>query len=506
MEEAVKVMEKHSAYSKLNQGYVSLFKELWMKHCRKGPSGEATPVIDTDKVVVFGKEMLAAGWKDWHLQRGDVERLGIFKETGLPLRVFAEWSESDDFDAERAYARMAVVTPAHGEWKAQGGSSPAAPTTGEAELAVVDWAAPRAVVVTKIAAALRADGFFVLVNHGVPHELVSGTLGLAREFFARRRFCEQRELQEITMRELARPMMKCARGYSDLQTEALNPVQGPDLKETFDFSLRKEDDPGVKFDRQRMHLGANLWPNELPSKDSFGAARHLQFQGLSLAPPGFRAQCEAYQERVYQLSRELLVVICEGAGVTAAEMERTVLPMFENPLVVSRLIRYPNHPNSQLPSQYGIPTLGSDLQGQFPRQQPPGTGMGAGSHVDYGALTLIAEDCAGLEVQQRGSHDGPWRGVVHQEGAFVVNTGFVLEKLTNGLLPATRHRVQNRNFTDRYSLALFLDPNPDCKVAPLESMVAQSPNQEVRYEACVAGHKGVRFGDTTYLANAARRA
>ena len=215
-------------------------------------------------------------------------------------------------------------------------------------------------------------------------------------------------------------------------------------------------------------------------------------QPVQLAPEGFQSGCENYINKVYKLSRELLEVICESTGMSENTIKKEILPLFEDPLVINRLIRYSPQPSKPSPQQ---------LQ-QQQQQQKEGENMGAGSHVDYGALTLITADCAGLEVQKRGNLDGSWEEVPHIEGAFIVNTGYVLEKLTNGLFPATRHRVQNRNAMDRHSLALFLDPHPDCEIAPLKELVGEG---KPKYEKCVAGHKGVRFGNPQYLKFAAER-
>jgi len=46
--------------------------------------------------------------------------------------------------------------------------------------------------------------------------------------------------------------------------------------------------------------------------------------------------------------------------------------------------------------------------------------------------------------------------------------GYTLEKLTNGHIQATKHRVINRSEMDRYSIAFFYDPNPMAEIGPLE--------------------------------------
>jgi len=116
--------------------------------------------------------------------------------------------------------------------------------------------------------------------------------------------------------------------------------------------------------------------------------------------------------------------------------------------------------------------------------------MGAGSHVDFGAFTLVYQDISGLEILNK--EQNGWNIVPARPGTFVVNSGYILEKLTNGFLPATKHRVINRNKIDRYAIALFLDPNPLKEIYPLPKFVTEE--NPVRFDKCVSGHKGVTFG------------
>ena len=64
--------------------------------------------------------------------------------------------------------------------------------------------------------------------------------------------------------------------------------------------------------------------------------------------------------------------------------------------------------------------------------------------------------------------------------------------------------MQNKNAMDRYSLAMFLDPHPDCKIGPLPMFVKEGVKSN--YDACFTGTKGVRFGDPEYLKLVASRA
>jgi isopenicillin N synthase-like dioxygenase len=113
----------------------------------------------------------------------------------------------------------------------------------------------------------------------------------------------------------------------------------------------------------------------------------------------------------------------------------------------------------------------------YPAGSPARTAaqLGAGAHTDYGAVTLLFQDeVGGLELL---GADGRWQGAPPMAGAAVINTGDLMERWTNGRFRSTVHRVRpiagNR---DRYSIALFVDPDSGVEVDCLDSCVsAQRP-------------------------------
>lgn len=101
--------------------------------------------------------------------------------------------------------------------------------------------------------------------------------------------------------------------------------------------------------------------------------------------------------------------------------------------------------------------------------------MGAGAHTDYGFMTLLFQQgVSGLQVL---GNDGEWLDVPPQEGAVVVNSGDMLERWTNGRYRSTLHRVKPQTSgRERFSIAMFLDPDSDTLVEVLPSCItAQSP-------------------------------
>ncbi|MFV8816321.1 isopenicillin N synthase family dioxygenase [Haliea sp. E17] len=103
--------------------------------------------------------------------------------------------------------------------------------------------------------------------------------------------------------------------------------------------------------------------------------------------------------------------------------------------------------------------------------------LGAGAHTDYGMITLLFQDqVGGLEVCDR---DGTWQAVEPIPGAVVINVGDLTERWTNNRYRSSQHRVQPRGgFGDRYSIALFVDPDPETLVECLASCTgADNPPQ-----------------------------
>ncbi|QPH55908.1 isopenicillin N synthase family dioxygenase [Pontivivens ytuae] len=202
------------------------------------------------------------------------------------------------------------------------------------------------------------------------------------------------------------------RGYVTLGEERLDDTTGaPDQKEAFNVGLDlAPDDPRVVS--CEPFRGTNLWPDL----------------------PGFRTATLGWYNSAWALGVDLMRAVAVDLGLEAERFS----PDFDAPLATLRLLRYP----------------AEDGAG----------GIGAGAHTDYGALTLLMTDgTAGLQVKPR---DGDWIDVPPAEGAFVVNIGDCLMRWTNGIYASTPHRVLPPP-RERYSVAFFLDPNPDAMIAAL---------------------------------------
>jgi isopenicillin N synthase-like dioxygenase len=108
-----------------------------------------------------------------------------------------------------------------------------------------------------------------------------------------------------------------------------------------------------------------------------------------------------------------------------------------------------------------------------PQSEPTGQHIRAGAHEDINTITLLlgAEE-AGLELLTR---DGRWIPVSPKPGELVINIGDMLQRLTNGRLRSTSHRVVNptpdRASKARYSMPFFLHFRSDFLIEPLPGTV-----------------------------------
>lgn len=117
----------------------------------------------------------------------------------------------------------------------------------------------------------------------------------------------------------------------------------------------------------------------------------------------------------------------------------------------------------------------------YPPVPADAPGVRAGAHEDINVITLLlgAEE-AGLQLLDR---DGRWLQIEAPPGSVVMNVGDMLQRLTNGVLPSTTHRVVNppleRRGVSRYSMPFFLHFNPDFVIDALPQCVtAENPRRE----------------------------
>ena len=292
------------------------------------------------------------------------------------------------------------------------------------ELPIIDLGgalgADRARVVAEVGAACRDIGFFYLTGHAIQQYLIDATFEQIRAYFALP-FETKMELVATTERY---------RGYFPPRrvTERADVMGGS--MEAFRLMLDlPADDPEVLAGTPLY--GANRWPAQLPS---------------------FRVVLEQFQAATMALAAELRSMFALALGLDADAFEQ----WFTKPLINLQ----PAHYSAQRSLEAG-------------RRQ-----VGVGEHRDTGAFTLLMQDeIPGLEVRDR---SGRWIEAPTIPGAFIVNIGDSMMAWTNGEFVSTPHRVVNRTTSDRYIVALFMNPDYHCTVEPLPPFV--SADRPARFE------------------------
>ena len=172
--------------------------------------------------------------------------------------------------------------------------------------------------------------------------------------------------------------------------------------------------------------------------------------GLPLCGPNqwpsvehFQDAVNAYSDVVKVIGDKLLQIIATALGAPADFFE----DYYQRSMLRGQLLCYP--PTGHHPDQFGV-----------------------APHSDFGCITLLLQETAGLEVL---FPSGKWVAAPPMDNTLVVNVGDLLERWSNNRLPSTKHRVRNVSSAARYSIAMFYDPNPGAVVDPRELLPAETP-------------------------------
>ena len=110
----------------------------------------------------------------------------------------------------------------------------------------------------------------------------------------------------------------------------------------------------------------------------------------------------------------------------------------------------------------------------YPAQpELPEDGIRAAAHEDINLITLLMGASAeGLEVVS----EQKWVPIHVTNDAIVINVGDMLQRLTNGMLSSTTHRVVNptleKRHLPRYSMPFFVHPKEDMPLNCLEHCIS----------------------------------
>ena len=257
-----------------------------------------------------------------------------------------------------------------------------------------------------------------MTHHGIDAALIAQVFAQSSRFFSQ----NSTDKSALSIKHTGNN-----RGYVALGEERLDSAKPGDVKEAFNIGWDLPSDHPEVVARKPFR-GVNVWPD-------------------TESLPDFHTTMLAYFDACHQLGMQLHRALAHDLGVA----ENFFDDKLDQPLATLRLLHYPPRPDRFEPGQ-----------------------IGAGEHTDYGNITLLAtDDSGGLEVRTR---DGQWMSPPNLPGALICNVGDCLMRWTNDMYVSTPHRVVNPVGRERYSVAFFLDPNPDAVVECLPScMSSENP-------------------------------
>ncbi|XP_044472501.1 probable 2-oxoglutarate/Fe(II)-dependent dioxygenase [Mangifera indica] len=105
----------------------------------------------------------------------------------------------------------------------------------------------------------------------------------------------------------------------------------------------------------------------------------------------------------------------------------------------------------------------------YPPCSRPDLVLGVKPHTDRSGITILLQDkdVEGLQV----CINGKWYRVPVISNALLVNLGDQMQIMTNGIYKSPMHRVVTNTERLRMSLALFIEPEPEREIGPVEDLI-----------------------------------
>ena len=279
--------------------------------------------------------------------------------------------------------------------------------------------------ITHLGNSLAEIGFVLVSNHGVTEALRNELFSASQKFF---------ELPDEVKVQYEFPELAGQRGYIGKFKETAKGFKNPDMKEFYHIGqpVHKSID---------SEYSPNIWPTEVP-----------ELKEISL--------------RVYQTFEETGRKLLQAIALYLDLSEDFFNEKIYSGNSILRLLHY-------------FPV--KDIS-----KVPPGS-VRAAAHEDINLITLLMGGSAeGLQAKTKA---GQWIDVNPLSDQIVVNIGDMLQRLTNGQLVSTSHRVINKNpllmKKSRYSTPFFLHPVPSMDLSALPSTVNQ--NRPKKFQDITAG-------------------
>ena len=268
---------------------------------------------------------------------------------------------------------------------------------------------------------------FVYLRHDVPEDVIDTAYGLLAEFFHLPRETKDRYVREGSMGQT---------GYTGLLVETAAGESLPDWKEMLNWG--RELPAGHPLRRRFPHrYMERVFPDDVVP--GIGDALALLWDGFQ------------------DVQQRFLRIVATGVGCAETLFDG----MLRDGPTLGRAIRYP------------------------PMGDAPAEGhVWAAEHDDINLVTALPRATApGLEVKI----EGRWVPAIAPEGFAILNTGMMIERVTNGRVRAGPHRVVATpgQAGERISVVQFCHPSPWTILAPAPACV--TPRNPQRFTPVQAG-------------------
>jgi isopenicillin N synthase-like dioxygenase len=281
-------------------------------------------------------------------------------------------------------------------------------------------ATERARFTDRLFSGLKEYGFVILRDHPIEVELLHRAYALSEQLFQLPLPVKESHISQAGGGQ---------RGYTPFGKEHAKNSRYPDLKEFWHVG---RDLPPEH--RLKKFFPENIWPGELPD-----------FEGVF--------------KRIFKALDDTGRIMLQALTVPLEVDKDYFTRMTDTGSSVLRLLHYP-------PIADGV---------------EPGC-VRAAAHEDINLITLlVSASASGLELLTR---EGEWLPIEASPDSIIVDSGDMLARITNELIPATTHRVVNPRGpnTSRYSMPFFMHPNPDA----LLSCIPSCKGSSVRYPDILA--------------------
>jgi len=279
--------------------------------------------------------------------------------------------------------------------------------------------------VSRMGYALKDIGFFALTNHGIPLPEITLAYSESEKFFSHSHEVKLGYEQRAINRQ---------RGFTSFGIEHAKGNAAPDLKEFWQTGRTLSPD----------HKNFETYPeNVWPKKEC----------------PEFEGAIDGLYQKMESLSRKLL----DAASLYLGREENWLSNMAIDGNTIMRMIHYPTISDGADPAS-----------------------VRSAEHEDINLITLLVGASAdGLQVMD---NDGSWISVAANHEHIIVDSGDMLQNITNGLFKSTTHRVINPDDSRdaRYSMPMFVHPRNEVDLTPDPEFVALTGGVPL-YESINAG-------------------